>query len=836
MSRIITFLIIMIMGFNVSAQHWSDYVIAANKQTEEGHYDSSIDLLKKALSAIEPNDISGQSSVLLKLANVSQLSGDLIAAKKYYRKLFTTTINEPGYYSLSMTGLFGSIEISLSQRQYDSTEYYLNYADKVNAKNISHQKWAEWQMKIDNSLAILYNRRGQPQRSIELYQRQIKLFKSPTSALDSTHLSDLHLNLSTTYMSLSAYNLAEFHTRESLRLLGGKSGVKYFQTINNLASIYRYTERLDSAKIMLNELVALVENQPNEPIALYATLLNNLAEIYLDEEEYDLALRYYEKAISFLKDHYQSHTFVYQQTLVGLAETYMFSNELDKAEKIYIESKELLLSDIASNFTYLSEEEQRAFYLNLVSIMESFELFAMIRGGAANWPEISHNKQIYGHFFDFRLATKGLLLNNSFRLKKEILASEDDELKKNFQDWQVVRDQLASATSIDEKERLLKKAEVLEKTLARQTHQFDGANTPTRSWKDIRQKLAPGEAAVELIRIFNGFFYVALIVTPDTQSQPELALIKGETDRLLEKEYFNSYHNHIQLKVKDTTSHRIFWKPIKDTLEAYSDNPIKKIYIAADGIYNQINLNTLFDTESQIHLLDQVELVQLSSLNDLFDAQHTDVNKSALLIGRPDFSNTEFADLKATEDEVKNINTILNQNGIESRYFTGSIASESLLKSLDKLPGILHFATHGYFVEGEEEQSLVDYMLQSGIVLSAPEPSKEDGILTAYEMTNLNMANTELVVLSACETGLGKVEAREGVYGLQRAVHIAGARAIIMSLWKVDDQATSELMTHFYTNWLSMGDKRAAFIEAQQQLRKKHPEPYYWGAFVLVGD
>ena len=215
--------------------------------------------------------------------------------------------------------------------------------------------------------------------------------------------------------------------------------------------------------------------------------------------------------------------------------------------------------------------------------------------------------------------------------------------------------------------------------------------------------------------------------------------------------------------------------------------------------------------------------------------------------------------LPGTQEELRSIGSILMKQKWQVESYTQENALEEAIKDV-KGPRLLHIATHGYFERDEEPDHsetmqgkqlfLRDPMLRSGLYFAgadrvrsglAPAANLDDGVLTAYEATGLNLQGTELVVLSACKTGLGDVQNGEGVFGLRRALQEAGAEAVLMSLWSVPDEETQELMTLFYRKWLEGKEKHEALHEAQLELRKEvksywgDDRPYYWAAFVLVG-
>ncbi|MBK9722527.1 MAG: CHAT domain-containing protein [Saprospiraceae bacterium] len=352
----------------------------------------------------------------------------------------------------------------------------------------------------------------------------------------------------------------------------------------------------------------------------------------------------------------------------------------------------------------------------------------------------------------------------------------------------------------------------------------------------------------------------------------------------------------VALETPKRTLYEMIWEPIEKYMEG-----IKTIYFSPSGLLHRINLDAIPVSESET-LADKYRLIELNSTRQLVIPDQVEImNNDAVLYGGIQFeADTTFhknepviasrsrgelsfssvdsslrggswSYLPGTAREINSIESILKKSKVKITLKTGYGATEESFKNLGanntSSPRILHIATHGYFFEdlikssqkseinsqNENVFKMSDHpMLRSGLIMAGGNATwqgkqtiegREDGILTAYEISQMNLSNTELVVLSACETGLGDIQGNEGVYGLQRAFKIAGAKYLIMSLWQVPDKQTSLLMTTFYKKWLNAespdnGGKKMtipdAFHAAQKELREIGLDPYQWAGFVLV--
>jgi CHAT domain-containing protein/uncharacterized protein YaiE (UPF0345 family) len=543
------------------------------------------------------------------------------------------------------------------------------------------------------------------------------------------------------------------------------------------------------------------------------------------------------------------------------------------AEEYWNQLLSKMLDYTNNNFYYMSDEEKAQFWKDQGGTFRQFQSFAIRRS--------KQNPAILGSVYNVQLATKAILLSSSNKIRKRIFSGNDTVMVNMYYRWQHKRDRLAQLystpsttqeylSSVDSLKININRIEKELNIAAEDLEEDKGGKLV--DWKEVQRVLKPNEAAVEIIRYKNydlyerdSIIYAALILTAETKTAPKLVILPN--GKLLEGRALKYYRNAIAAQIEDKSSYTSYWANLEPELKNKT-----RLYLSLDGVYNSINLNTLREADGKF-IVDSKNITLLANTKDLLSLKgkrrNSSASTSASLVGFPtyfmgkekikmnsskqrdfDFSKLSdedrsgIAELPGTKTEIEKVNSILKSHRWHVSSFTDDAATEEAVKEI-RQPRLVHIATHGYFTSDvSSSASNTDPMLRAGLLFTGAanflqdkiSTTADNGILTAYEAANLNLDNTDLVVLSACETGKGEVQNGEGVYGLQRAFQTAGAHAIIMSLWKVDDEATQELMTSFYENWMSGTEKAEAFRQAQLQLKNKFNHPYYWGAFVMMGN
>ena len=781
--------------------------------------------------------------------------------------------NGMGRYGLAMEFTDRALKAREEQRGTESVDYAasLNNLAVLN-KNMGNfneaekefAQTAEINQKVSGNESMAYaitlNNRGVLYQTLGRYDEAEKDMKqcleiaSKDKNIKPTQLARFQTNVGLLYQQEGKYEEADAIYQKVLDamtrnpLVSKRSNPDYAHMLEIKASLYLETGKNDEVEKLLLEAMDIYERKFGASFSGYGLVKAQLGSLYRRTGRVNDAESNLNTAESVLAGSYGTRHPHYVEVTTELALLKWQQGKAKEANELFQKSLNQSMVFVGKYFAPMSDVEKAAFWKTLRPRFEKYYAFAADAG--------TGNTEILTKVVNYRLATKAMLLSSTTKVKNNILNNSDQELIKTYNAWIDNKRQLALYYSMSKEDlanqqvntdSLEQATNQLEKELSEKSGIFNeayGSETPILA--DVQKKLKPGEAAVELIRIGysldnTGCKYMALMVFPDKVKMA--ALPNGDQ---LEERYFKYYRNAIRLKREDNYSYDQYWKPIESEMAG-----IKKIYLSSDGVYNQLTVNSLKDA-SGAYVLDKVQVLNITSLRSLTEPKTPGGSaKTALLLGNPAYGSSEIDPLPGTGKEIVAISGILKIGGYRTSVYQGGTATEKAIKEA-KSPKLMHIATHGFFVKDvQNDNSQVfsvplnnineNVLLRSGLLLANAGKAEsnmgaDNGILTAYEAMNLDLANTDLVVLSACETGLGDIMAGEGVYGLQRSFEVAGAKAVIMSLWKVDDTATQLLMTSFYKNWITTKDKVKSFGMAQKALKAKYPEPYYWGAFVLLGD
>lgn len=745
--------------------------------------------------------------------------------------------------SAYITSLINLGESYTRIEEMTKAETYMSKANQLSKSNTSIPQ--EQKASIANNLAVYYQRLGRYNEALVHYKEAIDLLQNSVGQQDIRFTKTL-ASLGSLYEETAEFEQAEKLYSQALSIISkslGQSHPHFAEVLNNKAKLLLVQNKLDEAQEAYETSMSIMKDVYGKKSLHVSIALNNLGRVAEKKGEYKKALKYYNNSLDIKSEYVGDISLSVTEINGNIARIY---EALGNQEQAFIYWKKTItdyLKLIDIQFTVLSEREKAAFYNKIRNQFEQFNNFVVAHH--QKYPEA------LDLMYNTQLKTKAMLIKATNKLRSQVLNSNDPSLIALYQNWISSKELLAefhttkkyySKARIDSLDGVVNQQE---KQLSKKVSTFSSATEDHFTWKDVKTKLSPGETAIEMIRFhkydpINGGtrhdnirYYACLILTASTTSHPELVLLNNGYD--LDGKVLRAYRNSIKFQLTDKKSYYHYWERIKKSITG-----TKKLYFSPDGVYNSININSILNPETGHFIIDELDIEIVTNTKDLLvPTTHRKV-ENMVVLGNPDFKSIstiqeDLEPLPGAEDEAQLIANIGTKNKVKTNLLLNHQADEASIKDL-KNAQVVHIATHGFFKSDvKDESGKTNPLLRSGIYLSST-GSKEDGVLHAYEAMNLNLENTELVVLSACETGLGEVANGEGVYGLQRAIRVAGASSLAISLWKVSDESTQLLMVTFYEEWLNSGNKQEAFRKAQFKVREKYPSPFYWAAFILVGE
>lgn len=502
---------------------------------------------------------------------------------------------------------------------------------------------------------------------------------------------------------------------------------------------------------------------------------------------------------------------------------------------------------------------------------------------------IYHDLPIYNEIaYNAQLFNKGLLLDSEIGFREAISEMNDNESLNLIKQMKDIESEIQKNDSIVDKRLLNIKYQNLERILMKKSQEYgDYMHNLNISFNDIKAALKPSDIAIEFITTTSyintnenkkpSLDYYALTVASDYIS-PHIIKICSEKD----------------LDANDSL-YSVVWKPLEDELRNKKNiyfAPTQKLHIKPiesaeeiEGISHSTN-RTFYRLTSTRQLVYKSKSLPSSSAV-IYGALQYNTDLKALEVDSKKYQDKSrswdkeqftienlharskiWSFLPGTLKEVNEVTSIMRNANIPIFLYTDTIGTEASFKALDGAKRkFIHIATHGFYFPATDSIKMhrvgfdnkkyeIGNYINSGyaednslsrcgllfsgcnnILTGIQLPADiEDGVLFAKEISNLDLRGLDLVTLSACETGLGDISG-EGVFGLQRAFKKAGAQSILMSLWKVDDYATSLLMIHFYESLFMKGMTKTAALKEAQQYVKSQPEyesPIYWAGFVLL--
>ncbi len=795
---------------------------------------------------------------------------------------------------ITILGYLGLLYNLTATQQHKAENYLLealNISQQIEGKSSLQYAYSS------NNLAIFYRSTGNYTLAIQYSLSAYSILKEKSAdayfvdVLNNLGIAYMNQN---NYSLAEKYLLEVLDIYSSSSTITQYS---YPIALNNIASLYfRKGEFLNSEKYYTKALESCKEIYGMSDFR-YAQIARDFGFTYVLRRDGENAKKYLSQAIKGIKNKFGEFHTSYGELLYALASMEFLERDYKASEKYLYQVHQIFKDNFISSTDYMSESQRQAYWQSIEWFYNADcpNFIYHVHSSNPNIAKFAYNNELFRK--GLLLTSSNEIRNSILNSGDTILIRQWYELKEIKQTIMTLEEkepQAVHITAYKQQADSLEKLLTVHSSAFRQNREQWNI-----TWESVLEHLSADEIAIEFFAAPFGDvkMYCALllpwwtkepILIPICEENEILSLTTKNTgDALLPNQTYDYYANGAKLK-------SLIWDKIFSRVIISKG---MTIYFSPSDLLHQISLEALPYDEDRT-MSDVYNMVRLSSTREIamnkpqtacatstiyggitYDTDTTNMynesrayNSADLLASRSlenDTLNRGTASyLPGTRIEAERIYTLFTENNISAKLYTTSKANEESFKSLSgKHNNILHIGTHGftwtdstaqkqdYFTQrmqmqllGEEHRHhgpIIDPLNRCGLLFAGanmalqgnsrhlPE-GVQDGILTAKEISLMDLRDANLVVLSACETAKGDITS-EGVFGLQRAFKMAGVQTIIMSLWKVSDQATQLLMTEFYNNWIGKHQsKREAFRNAQNTVRTQYEEPEFWAGFIML--
>ena len=856
------------VGFQIQATEAMGALKAGLGEWEKAkqHYLNALQI------ATEANEDFAQSKVMVDLLALYRTVGDIIGYNQYLKALDSLYHVSNSAKLKTVYHLYWSNEY-LARKEFAMVETQLQQCWDV-MQDLPFSDREQAKLTYYSSMMNLKQQQRQYKdaiRAAKYYIEQTKIL----NGRNSDQQYQAYSNLCTLY-ALDNDSTKAFACLDSLERGVGHS----YQDKEVIASFYNVKgccyadfKKYDKAIACFDKAYnTLYDKRTEDSPSKFASLLNK-SEAYFMLKRYDDAYATFSEYVETSRNKYGETSGTYSQALFTLANIEGARGNINEADSLFRMSMNCLLVNMKQLWRYSTPTQREQFWMETLNNLSGMAAFAVKCG--------NFDSELTETCYNALLFSKSLLLETEKSVVDIIRKEGTNDDIANYRNLLAVNNRLLVLRNNYEYNKLeIDSLTIQQRELEQQLSHMCQSYYEYETYLDINyEKVRNSLADHEVVVDFSDYQtedsvrqYAAYIYDKD-KSHPLLVKCfdQQQLDSLLDGMQNFTLYNYEQLQ--DRAS-KLIWNPIEASIAKGST-----VYYIPSGVMHGIALEALPLSDGTT-LGQHYDFVRLTSAREIVNAHHSSkINRTATLYGglqysldpqkmeeeskayeksdlaglvRSEYGVSGFKDLRNTKDEVKKIEKTLVDNGFSVKAYLGSKGNAESFVALDgKSPSIVHIATHGFYYTPDEAKDkdflrgYTDAMSLSGLVFAGGNAAwlgKKNvdgvlgGVLTAKDIANLDFKGTDLLVLSACKTGQGKVTA-EGVFGLQRAFKKAGVGTIIMSLWNVDDKVTSEFMIAFYeqlTDKANNWNKRKAFEQTKEIIRKKHPDPYYWAAFVML--